>query len=122
MSLRRVLDTIDGKCTIYMVEKYSIISGHNYMANQCTHLDFGQFLQWKKNICYITHIHSPICACCHVPQINNNLYKLISQGASTFHQCPYPNRILSFVFAVFHYSNICHYTKAFFRVHWSTEI
>jgi len=41
MSLRRVLDTIDGKYTIYMVEKYSIISEHDYMANRYTYLDFG---------------------------------------------------------------------------------
>jgi len=40
-SLRRALDAIDGKCTICMVEKCSIISGHDHMANWCTHLDFG---------------------------------------------------------------------------------
>ena len=32
-SLRRVLDAIDGKCTVYIVEKCSIISRHDYMAN-----------------------------------------------------------------------------------------
>ena len=74
-SLRRALDAIDGKCTVCMVEKCSIISGHDYMANWCTYLDFGQFLQWKKNVQYTTYIHGPICACYHVPQIDDNLHK-----------------------------------------------
>ena len=56
-----------------MVEKHVIISEHDYMVNWCTYLDFGQFSQWKKNIniCYTTHIHSPIYACCHIPQIDD---------------------------------------------------
>ena len=122
VSLRRAFDAIDGKCTVCMVEKRSIISGHDHMANRCTHLDFGRFLQWKKNIRYTIHIHGPICACCHVPQIDNNLHKWISQGASVFYQCSYPDKILLLVFAVFHHSNTCHHVEAFFRVHWSTEI
>ena len=40
-SLRRALDAIDGKCTVCMLEKRSIISRHDHMANRCTHLDFG---------------------------------------------------------------------------------
>jgi len=32
-SLRRVLDAINSKCTVYMVEKCSIISGYDYIAN-----------------------------------------------------------------------------------------
>ena len=75
VSLRKALDAIDGKCTVCIVEKHSIISGHDHMANWCTYLDFGQFLQWKKNIRYTTHIHGLICACCHVPQIDDNLHK-----------------------------------------------
>ena len=35
MSLRRALDTID------IVEKHSIINGHDYIANKYTYLDFG---------------------------------------------------------------------------------
>ena len=56
-----------------MVEKHVIISEHDYMVNWCTYLDFGQFSQWKKNIniCYTTHIHGLICACCHIPQIDD---------------------------------------------------
>jgi len=41
VSLRRALDAIDDKCTICIVEKHSIISRHDHMANQCTYLDFG---------------------------------------------------------------------------------
>ena len=121
-SLRRALDAIDGKCTVCMLEKRSIISRHDHMANRCTHLDFGWFLQWKKNIRYTTHIHGPICACCHVPQIDDNLHKWISQEASAFHQCPYPDRTLPLVFAVFHHSNIHCHAEAFFGVYWLTEI
>jgi len=33
VSLRRVMDVIGGKYTICMVEKHSIISGHDHMAN-----------------------------------------------------------------------------------------
>ena len=40
-SLRKALDIIDGKYTVCMVEKHSIISGHDHMANWCTYLDFG---------------------------------------------------------------------------------
>ena len=40
VNLRKALDAIDGKCTVYMVEKCSILSGYDYIANQCTHLDF----------------------------------------------------------------------------------
>jgi len=93
-SLRKALDVIDGKCIVCMVEKHSIINGHDHMANWCTYLDFGQFLQWKKNIWYTTYIHGPICACCHVLQINDNLHKWISQETSAFHQCPYSDRTL----------------------------
>ena len=45
VSLKRAIDTISSKCTIYMVEKYFIISGYDNMANHYTYLDFGQFLQ-----------------------------------------------------------------------------
>ena len=122
VNLRKALDTIDGKCTVYMVEKHSIISGNNYMANWCTHLDFGRFFQQKKNICYTTHIHGPIYACCHILQINDNLHKWISQRVLAFHQCSYSDRTLPLVFAVFHHSNTCRCVEAFFGVHWSTEI
>jgi len=33
VSLRKALDAIDSKCTVCMVEKHSIISGHDHMAN-----------------------------------------------------------------------------------------
>ena len=69
------MDAIDSKYTVYIVEKHSIISEYNHMANWYTYLDFGQFLQWKKNICYTTHIYSPICAYCHILQIDDNLHK-----------------------------------------------
>ena len=32
-SLRKALDAIDGKCIVCIVEKCSIISGHNHIAN-----------------------------------------------------------------------------------------
>ena len=44
VSLKKVMNTIGGKYTICIVEKHFIISIHDYMANHCTHLDFGQFL------------------------------------------------------------------------------
>jgi len=31
-SLKRILDVINGKCTIYMVKKHSIISEYNHIA------------------------------------------------------------------------------------------
>ena len=40
-SLRKALDVIDGKCIVCIVEKCSIISEHDHMANWYTHLDFG---------------------------------------------------------------------------------
>ena len=45
VSLKRVIDTISSKCTIYMVEKYFIISRYDNMTNHYTYLDFDQFLQ-----------------------------------------------------------------------------
>ena len=33
VNLRKVLDAIDRKCTVYMVEKCSILSGYDYIAN-----------------------------------------------------------------------------------------
>ena len=41
VSLRKALDIIDGKCTVCIVEKCSIISEHDHRANWYTHLDFG---------------------------------------------------------------------------------
>ena len=32
-SLRRAIDIIDDKCTVYIVEKQYIISRHDYIAN-----------------------------------------------------------------------------------------
>ena len=40
-SLRKVLDVIDSKCIVCIVKKCFIISEHDYIANWCTHLDFG---------------------------------------------------------------------------------
>ena len=40
-SLRKALDAIDGKYIVCIVEKCSIISEHDHMANWYTHLDFG---------------------------------------------------------------------------------
>ena len=45
VSLKRAINTISSKYTIYMVKKHFIISGYDNMANHCTYLDFGQFIQ-----------------------------------------------------------------------------
>jgi len=89
MSLRRA---IDGKWTVCIVEKYSIMSDH--IVNWYTHTDFYHFLQWKKNIYYTSHTHGPIYTFYHAPQIDDNLHKYISQGASAFHEYPYSNQTL----------------------------
>ena len=35
VSLRRAMNAIDSKYTIYMVKKHSIISEHNYICQNC---------------------------------------------------------------------------------------
>lgn len=120
VSLRRAINTINGKHTVCMIEKHSITS--DYTANQCTHIDFHCFLQWKKNIYYIPYIYGLICAFCYILQINDNLHKWISQGELAFCKYSYPNWTLSLVFVIFHYSTTYYYTKVFFGVYWPIEI
>ena len=91
-----------------MVEKHSIMSDH--IVNWYTHTDFYHFLQWKKNIYYTSHTHGPICTFYHAPQIDDNLHKYISQGASAFHEYPYPNQTLISCFCCIpslHHSSLC---------------
>jgi len=116
------MTVLDGMCTVCMVQQPTDKGPHSHMANYCTYIDFHKFLSWKKNIRYRSDLHGPICACCHVPQIDDSLHKRISPGTPAIAECPYPDRTLPLVFAIYHDETTREAAQSYFKKHWPTDI
>jgi len=122
MRLKYMVQAMDGNCTVCIVNNLDVSKGYDHMANYCPHLDFHVFLKWKKNIWYNPQTHGPICTCFHLPQIDNSLHKWISQGKSTFSECPYPDRTLPLAYAIYCHTSTCHSAESAFKNQWPTDI
>ena len=120
--LRKALDGMDGKCTVCLVQMPADTSEHTHLANRCLGVNFNQYVKWKKNICYKSDVHGPVCSCCHVPQIDNNLHKWISPGKSAISECPYPDHTLFLTYAVYHHTHARQAAEAKFKSIWPSDV
>ena len=120
--LKRMVAALNRMCTVCMVLDPENKNPHGHMANYCPGQHFGSFVSWKRNIRYIGHLHGPICAVCHIPQIDDTLHKRISAGKRAITECPYPDRILPLMFAIYHNNATREAAQVHFKVRWSTEI
>jgi len=120
--LRRALDGMDGKCTVCMVQMPADTSKHTYLANHCPGVDFNEYVKWRKNICYKSNVHSPVCSYYHVPQINDELHKWISPGKPAISECPYPDHTLFLAYAVYHHTPAHQAAEAKFKNIWSLDV
>ena len=120
--LRKALDGMDGKCTVCLVQMPADTSEHTHLANRCSGVNFNQYVKWKKNICYKSDVHGPVCSCCHVPQIDNNLHKWISPGKSAISECPYPDHTLFLTYAVYHHTHARQAAEAKFKFIWPSDV
>ena len=119
--LKKVMAALEGMCTMCMVQNPGNQTQHNYMANYCPGLDFSHFLTWKVNVRYKINVHGPLCTICHLSQIDDTLHKRISPGRRAISKCPYPDRILPLVFAIYHHTATHEAAQAQFRVQWHTD-
>ena len=120
--LRKALDGMDGKCTVCIVQMPADTNEHTHLANRCPDVNFNQYMMWKKNIHYKSDVHGPVCSCCHVPQIDDNLHKWISPGKSAISECPYPDRTLFLAYAVYHHTPTRQAAEDKFKSIWPSDV
>jgi len=120
--LRKALDGMDGKCTVCIVQMPADTNEHTHLANRCPGVNFNQYVMWKKNIHYKSDVHGPVCSCCHVPQIDDNLHKWISPGKSAISEYPYPDHTLFLAYAVYHHTPARQAAEAKFKSIWPSDV
>ncbi|KAF5345091.1 hypothetical protein D9756_011150 [Leucocoprinus leucothites] len=118
--LQRLVDTIEGKCTVCMVRNKTIRGGHDHKANDCPYQDFRRFVNWKRHVRYNTPTHGSICTCCHIPQLEG-VHAFITRGGSAFEECPYPDRTVPLAYAIFHHGETRRRAETYFSVEWENE-
>ena len=112
---------MDSKCTVCMVHNPADTRQHTHLANQCSDVDFNDYVIWRRKICYNRNIHGPIYTCCHVPQIDDELYKWISPKMPAFSECPYPDHVLFLVYAIYHCPPAHQAAEANFKEIWGSD-
>ena len=120
--LRKALDSMDGKCTVCIVQMPADTNEHTYLTNYCPGVSFNQYVIWKKNICYKSDIHGPVCFCCHVPQIDDDLHKWISPSKPAITECLYSDHTLFLAYAVYHHTPTCQAAEAKFKFIWPSDV
>ncbi|KAJ3562154.1 hypothetical protein NP233_g9754 [Leucocoprinus birnbaumii] len=119
--LKRALHRMEEKCTVCMVFEDKRRETHSHGSNYCSDLRFKEYIFWKKHIRYDNAVHGSVCACCHVPQIDDNLHKFISQGRSALSECPYPDRTLPLVYAIWRHKPTRQLAQEQFQVQWQDD-
>ncbi|KAJ3565617.1 hypothetical protein NP233_g7519 [Leucocoprinus birnbaumii] len=119
--LKRALRRLEGKCTVCMVMEDERREQHRHKTSYCPDLGFKAYLDWKKHVRYRNDVHGNICACCHVPQIDDDLHRFISQGTNAFHECPYPDSTLPLVYAIYRHEPTRLLAQQFYHVRWDDE-